>query len=100
LRFSVGEYNTEPEPARVATEHMLTFPTETLAGNCKTELFSPALDVLVGPGEGHRWQLLAVCAELAPDPDPEPRAEPASHCATLRRQVRRLAGTTPLVSAA
>jgi len=69
LRFAVGEYDTEPEPAPPATEHVLTFPTATLAENCKAELSEGALRVLMEPDEGGSWRLLAAYPELAPDPD-------------------------------
>jgi hypothetical protein len=68
LRFALGEYDSEPEPAPEATAHMLLFPTEAQAVNCKNDLLDSATDIHIEPHPAKPgWQLYAGYPELAPD---------------------------------
>ncbi|VXB60478.1 conserved hypothetical protein [Nocardioides sp. AX2bis] len=70
LRYSLGEYETEPGPSSLTTTHALDFPTEAAARACQDELFASALDTLFSPADGKsRWRLYVVYPELMPDPD-------------------------------
>ncbi len=70
LRYSLGEYETEPGPSSLMTTHVLDFQTEDAARACEEELLASALDTLFSPADGKsRWQLYVVYPELMPDPE-------------------------------
>ena len=70
LRFALGEYDSEPSSSPEATAHILRFPTEASAAECKAELVGDAIDILVVPEvDQPGWRLYAVYPELSPDPD-------------------------------
>ena len=70
LRFALGESDFEPEPLPPeGTTHVLRFPSETQAANCKAELREGADEIRIVADPQHPgWQLLVAYSELVPDP--------------------------------
>jgi hypothetical protein len=67
LRFALDEYDSEPDPLPEATAHILRFPDESRANDCRAELKTATHDAVVQLGHRGGWEVWVVVPDLAPD---------------------------------